>query len=46
VLDSILMFAGLLSGGADYNWAHWAGALPWSSFGNLVVVRQPGRRPG
>jgi formate/nitrite transporter FocA (FNT family) len=36
VLDSILMFAGLLSGGADYNWADWFGALLWSSFGNLV----------
>ena len=36
VLDSILMFAGLLSGGAHYNWADWFGALLWSSFGNLV----------
>ena len=36
VLDSILMFAGLLSGGARYNWADWFGALLWSSFGNLV----------
>ena len=36
VLDSILMFAGLLSGGADYNWADWFGALLWSSFGNLL----------
>jgi len=36
ILDSILMFAGLLSGGADYNWANWFGALLWSSFGNLV----------
>jgi formate/nitrite transporter FocA (FNT family) len=36
VLDSILIFAGLLSGGADYNWADWFGALLWSSFGNLV----------
>jgi formate/nitrite transporter FocA (FNT family) len=36
VLDSILMFAGLLSGGADYNWADWSGALLWSSLGNLI----------
>ncbi len=36
VLDSILIAAGLFSGGADYNWAHWFGALLWSSFGNLV----------
>jgi formate/nitrite transporter FocA (FNT family) len=36
VLDSILMFTGLLSGGADYTWADWFGALLWSSFGNLV----------
>jgi formate/nitrite transporter FocA (FNT family) len=36
VLDSILMFTGLLSGGADYSWADWLGALLWSSFGNLV----------
>ena len=36
VLDSILMFAGLLSGGADYNWADWFAALLWSAFGNLV----------
>ncbi len=36
VLDSILMFAGLLSGGADYSWGDWLGALVWSGFGNLV----------
>lgn len=36
VLDSILIAAGIFSGGADYNWAHWSGALLWSSFGNLV----------
>ena len=36
VLDSILMFAGLLSGGAPYSWADWAGALGWSAFGNLL----------
>ena len=36
VLDSILMFAGLLSGGAPYTWGDWLGALGWSAFGNLV----------
>jgi formate/nitrite transporter FocA (FNT family) len=36
VLDSILIAAGLFSGGADYNWADWLGALLWSSFGNLI----------
>jgi formate/nitrite transporter FocA (FNT family) len=36
VLDSILMFAGLLTGRADYGYADWAGALGWSVFGNLV----------
>ncbi|MCW2867249.1 MAG: formate/nitrite transporter family protein [Marmoricola sp.] len=36
VLDSILMFAGLLSGGADYGYQDWAGALGWSALGNLV----------
>ncbi|MEO6503009.1 MAG: formate/nitrite transporter family protein [Jatrophihabitantaceae bacterium] len=36
VLDSILIAAGLFSGGADYDWADWSGALLWSSFGNLV----------
>jgi formate/nitrite transporter FocA (FNT family) len=36
VLDSILMFTGLLAGAAGYTWADWAGALAWSGFGNLV----------
>jgi formate-nitrite transporter family protein len=36
VLDSILMFTGLLSGQAGYSWADWARALAWSGFGNLV----------
>lgn len=36
VLDSILMFAGLLSGGAPYGYLDWLGALGWSVFGNLL----------
>ncbi|NIH80768.1 formate/nitrite transporter family protein [Amycolatopsis viridis] len=36
VLDSILMFAGLLGGMAHYSWADWALALAWSSLGNVV----------
>ncbi|HST46631.1 formate/nitrite transporter family protein [Jatrophihabitans sp.] len=36
VLDSILMFSGLLSGDAGYGWLDWLGALAWSAFGNLV----------
>jgi len=36
VLDSILMFAGLFSGGVDYTWWNWLGALGWSAFGNLL----------
>ncbi|WP_110241233.1 formate/nitrite transporter family protein [Nocardioides gilvus] len=36
VLDSILMFAGLLTGDADYDYLDWVGALGWSAFGNLV----------
>jgi formate/nitrite transporter FocA (FNT family) len=36
VLDSILMFTGLLSGQAAYTWADWAGALGWSGLGNIV----------
>jgi formate/nitrite transporter FocA (FNT family) len=36
VLDSILMFAGLLTGNADYNYLDWLGALGWAAFGNLV----------
>jgi formate/nitrite transporter FocA (FNT family) len=36
VLDSFLMFAGLLTGNADYGYLDWLGALGWSAFGNLV----------
>ena len=36
VLDSILMFAGLLTGEADYGYLEWLGALGWSAFGNIV----------
>lgn len=36
ILDSILMFAGLLTGHADYGWGNWLLALVWSAFGNLV----------
>lgn len=36
VLDSIMMFAGLLTGKADYGYLDWLGALGWSAFGNLV----------
>ena len=36
VLDSILMFAGLLGGRAAYTWGDWARALGWSALGNLV----------
>ncbi len=36
ILDSILMFAGLLTGRADYGYLDWLGALGWSTFGNLV----------
>jgi formate/nitrite transporter FocA (FNT family) len=36
VLDSILMFAGLLGGRAPYTWGNWALALAWSAFGNVI----------
>ncbi len=36
VLDSILMFAGLVTGHADYGWLDWLRALGWSTFGNIV----------
>jgi formate/nitrite transporter FocA (FNT family) len=36
VLDSIVMFAGLLSGNAPYGYDDWLSALAWSAFGNLV----------
>lgn len=36
VLDSLLMFAGLVSGHADYSWLSWFVAFVWSAFGNIV----------
>jgi formate/nitrite transporter FocA (FNT family) len=36
VLDSILMFAGLTTGHADYGWLNWLGALGWSALGNII----------
>ena len=36
VLDSILIFTGLLGGQAAYTWGDWARALAWSGFGNLI----------
>lgn len=36
VLDSILMFAGLLTGDADYTVLDWLGGLGWSALGNIV----------
>jgi formate/nitrite transporter FocA (FNT family) len=36
VLDSILMFAGLATGDADYTVLDWLGALGWSALGNLA----------
>lgn len=36
VLDSILMFAGLWTGHADYGYLDWSRALGWAAFGNLV----------
>ncbi len=36
ILDSILMFAGLVTGHATYSWLDWLGALGFSAFGNLV----------
>jgi formate/nitrite transporter FocA (FNT family) len=36
VLDSILMFAGLLGGQAAYTWGDWGQALAWSGLGNLI----------
>lgn len=36
VLDSILMFAGLVTGDADYGYLDWVRALGWSAMGNLV----------
>jgi formate/nitrite transporter FocA (FNT family) len=36
ILDSIVMFAGLLGGEAHYSWGDWSLALAWSSLGNLL----------
>jgi formate/nitrite transporter FocA (FNT family) len=36
VLDSILMFAGLLTGRADYGYLDWLGALGWAALGNMI----------
>lgn len=36
VLDSIFMFAGLLTGRAPYGWTQWLGALGWSALGNIL----------
>jgi formate/nitrite transporter FocA (FNT family) len=36
VLDSILMFTGLLGGRAAYTWADWALALAWSALGDMI----------
>src|SRR6201989_3664457 len=36
VLDSILMFTGLLGGRATYTWPSWALALGWSALGNVI----------
>ncbi|WP_410586275.1 formate/nitrite transporter family protein [Amycolatopsis sp. lyj-23] len=36
ILDSIVMFAGLLGGAVHYSWGDWAVALAWSSLGNIV----------
>src|ERR1700734_2697070 len=36
VLDSILMFTGLLGGHAAYTWGDWASAMAWSALGNII----------
>ena len=36
VLDSILMFTGLLGGDAAYTWGDWASAMAWSALGNII----------
>ena len=38
VLDSILMFTGLLGGHAAYTWGYWARARGWSGLGNLSAA--------
>ena len=36
VLDSIMMFAALISGHAPFGYLDWLGALGWSALGNLI----------
>ena len=36
VLDSIMMFAALISGGAPFGYLDWLGALGWSALGNII----------
>ena len=36
VLDSLFMFAGLLTGNANYGYLDWFSALTWSALGNLL----------
>jgi len=36
VLDSLLMFAALITGDAPFGYLDWLGALAWSAFGNFV----------
>jgi formate/nitrite transporter FocA (FNT family) len=36
VLDSILLFAALITGSAPFGYAAWLGALGWSALGNVV----------
>ena len=36
VLDSIMMFAALLTNDAPFGYSDWLAALAWSAFGNLV----------
>lgn len=45
VLDSILMFTGLLGGQAAYTWSDWAQALGWSGFGKPHRRHRPGDLP-
>jgi hypothetical protein len=49
VLDSILMFTGLLARQASYTWGDWAQAMAWSALGNLIggvgLVPPPSKSP-
>jgi len=38
VLDSILMFTGLLGGQAAFTWGDWARARGWSGLGNSLAL--------